>query len=294
MHEFLKASAEFSYSGFLPEEYKNYRISIQLRLDGFSFAFFDASSNQLIRLQDYRTSWKRGMEEDEKWQTINHYLINKLDKEGINSQQFKSTKIIIDHKEYHLEPIAFYDEKDRIASISFNQKVAYIFEPFNHKVLGTESMITSAIPKYIMNTVDDYFEGSDLLHISSIIQNEVRKKHKNKKLGKCLYVYISNRDLHLIAMDEELIFQNSYTYQAKEDFIYFILLAYDQLEMNPEEHPMYFMGDISRTSALFNISWQYIRNIHFMSSETALELGSEFDHLPIHQYYLIIQSILCE
>ena len=87
---------------------------------------------------------------------------------------------------------------------------------------------------------------------------------------------------------------NSFTFTSKEDFVYFILLAYDQLKFNPEQDPIYFLGDISKSSPIYQICWQYVRNIHFIDRTEGISAGSDFDQMPIHQYFTLIQSALCE
>lgn len=294
MQNFLKAKAEYIDSTYKVENHRNYRLSIQLRLDGFSFAVFSVDTNQILKLQEYKSFFQKDTSQTEKWQKINELLLDVIETESQAYLSFKKVSIILDHKEYHLQANIFADKRNQYRTTSFNQSIDFPHSFIDKEAVGIESFVSFALPSSINNTIQDYFENAQVLHISNILNNSIRIQHQNKALGLRLYVYISNRDVHIMAFDKELIFTNAYKYSTKEDFIYFILLAYEQLGMNPEKHPIYLMGEISRSSALFNIIWQYIRNVHFMGNQISDILSREFDQLPIHQYYLLLQSDLCE
>lgn len=294
MQDSLKARAEYIDSTYSVENHKNYRLSIQLRLDGFSFAIFSVETKHIVKLQEFRTHWNKEVTTEEKWHKINQYLLDNLEKDSLAFLAFQSIKIIVDHKEYHVQAKIYAENEKSQLAINFNQKIEYSSTICNKEAIGSDYSISFALPSYINNTITDHFEEAKFMHISNIILNDIRILHQNKTLGKRIYVYISDRDIHITAYDMELIFSNAFTYSTKEDFIYFILLTFDQLNMNPENDPLYFMGEISRSSALYNITWQYIRNIHFMGNQLASSLSQDFDQLPIHQYYLHLQSNICE
>ncbi|NPD46545.1 MULTISPECIES: DUF3822 family protein [unclassified Lentimicrobium] len=290
----LKARAEYFDSTYSVENHKNYRLSIQLRLNGFSFAIFSAETKKILKIQEYGIHWNKDGSSEQKWQMLNQSLLDTLEKENFEFMVFPSVKVILDHKEYHLQAPIYADDAKKDKEIDFNQSIGYSHTTLSKKISGVDSIISYAIPSFIKHTISDYFSKAQTLHIIDVLINDIRILHQNKVIGKRLYVNISDRDIHIIAYDSELIFSNSFTYSTKEDFIYFILLAFEQLAMNPEEDPLYFMGEISRSSALFNIAWQYIRNVHFMGMQLPAMLSQDFDQLPIHQYYLLLQSNICE
>lgn len=295
MPELLKASAEYIDSGYQPEKHKDYRLSIQLRLDGFSFAYIHHYSLELVLLQDYRTSFKSNQNAEERWQIINDYFIKHLEHLSINAASFFKVSISIDHKEYCLNASSLFKDQKLNEQIEFNQHIPYSFISHSQSISGTERTIIFALPKVIHSTLSDYFADSNLMHLAGVLENEIHKKHKNQNLGNQIYVYVSNRDMHIMVMNnEDLLYHNAFKYTSKEDFIYFILLVYDQLNLNPEKDSLTFSGDLSRSSALFGITWQYIRNTSFIHQPNGILLNSTFDQIPIHQYFLLIQSTLCE
>ncbi len=295
MHDIVQASVQYTDTEYNSEVHDKYRLSIQLRLDGFSFAIIDPERKQLMQLQDFKIMKKSGQSVRDRWDHLQGYFLQFLNQQEFHSATFQKTIISIDHKEYTLMPASLFSKGNENEQLLFNQSISYPFVSFSNTIPGTERKLISAIYKPLNIVLQDYFESASLQHSITVLQNEIYKAHKNKKLGQALYVYVSNHDMHLTAVDgEKLLMSNSFTFTSKEDFVYFILLAYDQLKINPEQDPIYFLGEISKSSPIYQICWQYIRHIHFISQTTGVFAGSSFDQMPIHQYYILIQSALCE
>jgi hypothetical protein len=53
----------------------------------------------------------------------------------------------------------------------------------------------------------------------------------------------------VIVKDKELLFCNTFTYETKEDFIYYILFTTEQLKLDPEDLDLILLGNIHEDSA---------------------------------------------
>lgn len=295
MHDLIQASAQYTDSEFLSDSQGKYRLSIQLRLDGFSFAIIDPEKMLLMQIQDYKLIEKPGQLAGQRWLDLQNYFQTFLNHYHYTPDSFQKVNISIDHKEYTMMSHPILDENHEKDSLLFNQNIPYSFHTFSNTIPSTDRVLIAAFFKPLYHLVQDYFDTAKILHSNTVLQNSIYKARKNKKLGSSLYVSVSNRDMHIIAVqDERLLMSNSFTYTSKEDFVYFILLAYDQLKFNPEEDPIYFLGDISKSSPIYQICWQYVRNVHFINQTEGVTAGSDFDQMPIHQYFTLIQSALCE
>lgn len=294
MPNYLKLTAQYTYSGYQPEKHNLYRISIQLRLNGFSFVIVNPENTELLKLSEYAFASSNGSIESQ-WDILHDEVLKFLDENAFMGQKFQNARIVLDHKDFNFLPKAFYKTDQIHQQFSFSQDIHYKHYISSHEIVGSDRMIYYSIPQRINNLIQDYFEGAPIYHIDHVFQHEVLKLHKNKKRPSTMYVYVSNRDFHILVMSkEEVLFQNAFNFTSKEDFIYFILLTYDQLEMNPEEDPIYLLGEISRSSALYNICWQYVRHVKLLNDYTDMIIGNDFDQMSVHQYFLLIHSSICE
>jgi len=291
----MQASANYTDPEYSSDLHEKYRLSIQLRLNGFSFAIIDPERMLLMQLKEFRLAFRSKRSINEKWLDLQNYFLQFLHQEHFIIKSFQKVVFTIDHKEYTLMPKALVKGDNKNDYLLFNQSIAYHFESFTNAIPSKDFELIGAIYKPLKHIIQDYFDSFSLLHSSSVLQNEVLKLSKNKKTGFKVYVSVSNHDMHIIAIkDAELIMSNSFAFSSKEDFVYFILLSYDQLKINPEEDALFFLGDISKSSPIYQIAWQYVRNIHFIDHTNEISAGSAFDQMPLHQYYILIQSALCE
>ncbi len=295
MQEYLQASIQCTDSDYLAENNENYRLSIQLRLNGFSFAIVDPVEKKLIQIKEFIVGDKLGQTIEEKWHLVMDNLTQLIEAKVIVPKLFQKVIISFQNMDYTFIPTSLFLEEKKETLLGFSQKIEYPFQIIDGKIAGTDRMIVSAIYKPLYLYLYNYFSEFELIHSIHVLQNQINKIHKNKKLGNRIYVSVTNRDMHIIAMqDETLLMSNSFSFTAKEDFVYFILLAYDQLNMNAEQDSLFFLGDIGRSSAIYNICWQYIRNIYFIPDHKEINMGSDFDQISVHQYYTLIHTALCE
>ena len=66
-------------------------------------------------------------------------------------------------------------------------------------------------------------------------------------------------------LKNKLMFYNRFNFTTKEDVIYYLLFAIDQLKLNPEEIPVVITGNISEDN--YKIIYKYIRNVSIFNSE---------------------------
>ncbi len=295
MRNELKASQQFQISGFYPDKSIAYRISIQLRLNGFSFILLNDSSLQVLRFQEFRFTTVRNGKEEDGWLEVTRYLEEIWSEMGLEGLSFSKIIISLDHNDYHLTPLAYFSTTNSIPTFTFSKNIRYSFSLQHSKVLATDRMLSFSMPLVLLNWVDENFSDYLLIHSCAIFQNEIFKYHKNKKLGTCVYAHVSHGFIHVLAMsNEDFLYLNSFHFHSKEEFIYFILLTYNQLHFNPEECPLYLLGDINPSMAYYKIAFQYIRNVDFFDKSNGIKTSYEFDGLSVHQNFIILQSSICE
>ena len=86
-----------------------------------------------------------------------------------------------------------------------------------------------------------------------------------------VYVNVSSDSFDVVVIqNKQLYFSNSFSFETKEDFIYYILFTFEQLKLDVEEIQLYFTGDIELESELYTITYQYIRNVLFLESNNPI------------------------
>ena len=81
-------------------------------------------------------------------------------------------------------------------------------------------------------------------------------------------------------------FYNQYPYHSKEDLLYFILLAYRILKLDPGYFPLQLSGFVEEKSPLFEAMYMFIRNIQITDFQAPVT-PEELEEAKCQPHYLI-------
>lgn len=93
---------------------------------------------------------------------------------------------------------------------------------------------------------------------------------------------------------KKLLFYNTFSYQTSKDFIYFVLLIFDQLKLDVEKTSLHIAGQLLEDSEIYRLLYKYIRQVQFVQRPTAYYFGQEFDMLPTHFHFDLYSLYTCE
>jgi hypothetical protein len=140
-----------------------------------------------------------------------------------------------------------------------------------------------ALPQPLLFAVSTCFPQVKLQHAHAAIleaarQTALRKQHT------CVYVYIRAGSLTICAADgEQLFLLNKYSYQTTKDFLYFVLLVYQQLNLNTKHTPLILAGELMPDSEIFKALHIYIRHIDWAERPALYKIGDlAMPQIPPH------------
>ncbi len=285
----VKPNISLIDKSFREDHTRNLQLTIQLSLDGFSLAVYHSDKQRFVGLQSYR------------FQDINNEskLILRLDELFMVNQwityPFQSVVVVIDHLFQTLVPFPLYDENEKESYLLFNH------QPIKHARVEVDSLKNAnANNVYYLSDklavkIKEYWANARLVHLSSVLIESLLIQHKNKPTDNYAFVNLRSRSFDLIILrHDKLHFYNSYKFNTKEDYLYFLLFALEQLNMNPESVELVIMGNLTINSDIYELSWKYIRNIRFMERNNIFQYSYVFDDLPGHQYYTLFNALQCE
>ncbi len=291
----LQASAQFIDRDFNPKQTKNNRLSIQLRRDGFSFAQIDSFNTKLVWLQDYDVPPLLGDEAVYQCEKISLRFEQVLVEQNLVLKDYKEVIISLESSFFTLVPEALFEnEKNRDYLEHLHQLPENILiKTDNLPPLDAVNVFAIYAPLYY--SLVDNFPNFKLKHSLSVMLHHALLVQQQIK-GKSVFIHIAKQQFFALAFaDKQLLFSNTFNFKTKEDFIYFIVLIYQQLEFDLDRIPLYFSGNINRSSSLYHIAYQYIKFLKFYP-ENSIEwqLGKDIPKEVNTQFQLLIQAILCE
>ena len=290
-----KASAQYIDRDFQPDFTKNNRLSIQLRLDGFSFAQIDSISNKVLFVEDYKVPLMLGEESVFQNEKVNLRLENFLAEKQIHQKGYKSVHFVIDNPYFALVPSILLEASQVDDYLRQLHQIPENFLIKTDEISFFNSKNVYGIYAPLLYNLTDHFSSFVIKHASTIFIQQMALLQKMRK-GEAVYIEVGLMRMQIIAFDgDKLVFSNSFAFKEKEDFIYFILLVYNQLNFKPETTPLFFSGNIDRSSPLYAIAYQYIGILDFSKPQlSGLVFGSDIPESVGLKYRVLTQAVICE
>ena len=235
----------------------NLELSIQLSLSGLSFCILNKDSNTIIEVKELRSEKRLNPFE------VLDELKVLFENESTLNNSFTNVTIVHNNDLSTLVPEALFNKNHVADYLKFNSKILKSDFIAYDSILENSSVNVYVPYININNYIYDKFGTFIFKHISSVLIESILRIEKASTTPK-VYIHVSLNHFEIIIIKEgKLELYNTFVYNSKEDFIYYILFTAEQLNLNPETLNLVFIGDITEDDEIYNIAYKYIRNISF-------------------------------
>ncbi|WP_024480131.1 DUF3822 family protein [Cellulophaga baltica] len=246
------------------------KLSIQISLNGLSFCVLDSVENSIIKQE--HISFK---EEVIPFQLLKN-LKGTLEKFEITKMSFSNITVIHRNPLFTLVPKALFDPEELPNYLKFNAKIlandqiAYD-EIKNYDIVNIYVPFTN-VNNYIYELFGEFeYKHSGTILIESLLNNFTAGKEP------ICYAHITEQQVDItVIANKNLVFYNSFIFETKEDFIYYILFTIEQLKLDTETIKLRLFGSIEEGDELYNLIFTYVRNVDvFIPSSLSQHLNDK-------------------
>ncbi len=274
----------------LSQEASKYcRLSIQISTDGFSFCVFDINRNKMSAIEVHEFFNVSTV-------IVLNSIVNQiLDQSRWLKVDYEKTAIIFESPKSTLVPVALFDHNhvNDYLTLNHQRDLGDVIGNDHLRQLDAENVF--AIPEILVNTLRQHFPNAGIHHFASSLIESILIKYKNMDSTPVVFVNVRKTWLDIIVISKgKLQFFNSFRYHEKEDFVYFIIFVFEQLNLNPEITELKLMGEIPKSSPLFDLTFKYVRNVSFAERGTESAFSYVFDEIPKHFYFNLLNLHQCE
>ena len=171
--------------------------------------------------------------------------------------------IVVDSDKHTFVPAALYQETKKSKYLDFlglkedNSVVcADYLKPVDMYNIYSVSKKVHAKLKNLENT--------EFRHASTLLLEELIKENLERIDDTRVYLNVKNNSFEMMVLKAaNLLFDNTFRFKTKEDFLYFVLFSMEQLHLDAEITPVYFMGMIEKDSQVVELVTRYIRDVRF-------------------------------
>lgn len=130
------------------------------------------------------------------------------------------------------------------------------------------------------------FDKCKVYHQNTLLLRSFQRLQRGKS-GYALYAHVSKTFVQLYLYEgTSLLLSNIYNYKSPEDFVYYVLLIYDQFSLSPTELPVQLSGQLKKESTLYSLLYRYVKAVQFVRVDQLVEIGPNFRRATHpHQYF---------
>lgn len=254
------------------------KLIIQASLQKFSFVVKDNLSHEITFFASEAITNNKPIEEQ---------LDAIFTKYPLLIDQYAEVVILHDSTLNAFVPQPIFKEENMGAYLQYNTKV-FATDFFAYDELSMYEMNNVYIPYLsINNFLLDKFGTFTYQNIHTELVSQLL--NLSKATGETqVYAYIQKDHFEIIvAKTGKLVLFNSFQFNTEQDFIYYILFTYEQLQLDPESHCLTLIGRIDNESELYQQAYTYIRNVALLETKTFINVDLHLHHqVPKHHYIL--------
>ena len=261
-------------------------LSIQLSLNGFSFCVIDKTYDLVQKLVHHAFEDIAAGPED-----LLARIQSIFEKETLLQQKYGSVNVSHVNELSSLVPKPFFDEsklKDyiRYSSKTFDNDYIVWDEIENHDLINVYIPFVN-----VNNFLLERFGSFEYKHFSTVLITNLLSTYRYSEHPH-IFIHVDRNRMYVVAIsNNKLQLYNSFSFKTREDFLYYLLFAAEQLDMDPENFELVLSGDIDKNSELYDIAYTYVRKIGLIENrfkyefDTSVSESLKRKHMTlIHQY----------
>jgi hypothetical protein len=265
------------YSLFLSVEDKNLRVAI-----------VDAVEKKCMILEDYRFSGVTSRKDT--IQHLNTVLEGHL---VLRARYWGEVALIARNGGFSYIPQEYFDETQKSAYLYFNPNLENV-NLYSYSHSNCDLCSVFQVEQEFVDWAKKAYPNKDIkiLHQADVfLASAIKETDNNYETN--IFIDIENRYMNMLVLrGGRILLYNRYYYQSPQDFVYFLLFAIDELQINNDTLQVILYGEISKDSGIFNLMQKYIQNVEFGKRSKEVSFSYKFDEVLEHRYFDLYNAYL--
>ncbi len=267
----------------------NYKLSIQLCLNGFSFSVFDIARKKFIYLEHINIS---GLDSCDMLLPELEKIINNNDYLNL---EYKQVKAIAHTKKSTLVPSELFDVKIAETFFSFNHTKNPESIIFHNIIVNNDSFLISEANSKIIELLKEKFNDIKIYHQATPFIESNLSNYKNKLSSPKVFVNKFKNYVDIIVLENnKLLLHNTFDYKTSEDFVFNVMYVFEQLKLNSIEVELLISGETDKKAEEIKLLKKYIKTVNFINPSKEFTYSYTFKQIPLHTYTNLFNLQACE
>ena len=141
-----------------------------------------------------------------------------------------------------------------------------------------------AVEQDLNGLLEQFFQSASSQHILKAQLAAYHAVANPQKSG--VYIHVRGYSLYITVVDRQhLLFYNSFRFDSPGDFLYYVLLAYEQCRLKPDTVPLYISGNMLENGAVYRNLFRYVQHIQFLGMPGAVQLSKSVSLPNKHLFF---------
>jgi hypothetical protein len=273
----------------------NYRLSILLCQDGFSFLVTHAVSRKVLRIASYKLNII-GLQHDETggWHMNGTDYFDMLGKVDLAQLSYKQVDIAVASHKITIAPHDFIENNSAHSLMSVAYPISPGEEILTEPVYDLGPVTAILVPAYIQESCARIFPGSYLRSVSAVFVKGILRKY-SRLIARQIFINIHPGFFEITVIQGlRLLYLNAFRYSAPSDVLYYVIFVLEQLGFVPSEEKITLMGDIDDNSIITSHLKMYCESLNFIEKPGELEYTEAFAGFAMHTHFILLNIPICE
>lgn len=264
----------------------SYFLSIRIAPDGFSFCTLDPVVNKFIQIQHIQFDSSKNLIEQAEECFIKYGKLN---------LPYKKTLILVPSVNSTLVPSAIFQEEEKELWMNFTNK----FEDKEQSIIFNKIKLADAVhlfpvQKQLKELMNKQFQDPIFLHPHSpIIESNLSTNLTDGK-NKLLFLNIESTYMDVLVFgNNNLQLCNSFSIKSNNDFIYFTLYVFEQMEIDPANVSVIVSGSHKSFYEMIEHLNKYIKNVQIAQLPHQFQYSHLFKEIDQPKFHTLLNLSTC-
>lgn len=257
-------------------------LSILLGLDSFAYIVVDSNRRQPQLMRNFELGSISSISK------IIAQIQQIIQEDKPLNLAYKRIRIAYTGSTTTLIPQRLFNPDEKEQYLSQLTEMDSTYEVRSDHLLPIDAQNVYAMEEELFSFMRLSYPGTLILHLNTVIYSQIAAIAKTI-VEPFIFVNVRSRNLNIFYFDKGvLVFMNSFEFQASKDFIYYVMLVFNQFNLNSQIVPLYLSGEIVKESEIYQLLHRYIKFIHFLSNEQLPLVGPKLSAASAYQYFDLI------
>jgi len=274
---------------FSLDQTSRYNLSVLYCADRLSYLV--SNGRKVLGIREYTMNVVRNAKNELS------FLQQVLREDNILRKRFKQTRVAFHTHQQTLIPFHLFDTQQPSIYLKHLVTIEKESDEVHYNNL-TSINLTNA---FILNKERkqlflDTLSSPIFYHNSSgLLAYYLRPDEENKKQTNKLFVNVrSNLVTIIVTKQQELLYHNIFRFKHAEDILYYILLAYEKHQLDPNKIRLELTGNLLVDSEIYQLLHKYIRHIQFIEHTKGFSFGERLQKETPHLFLDLLSLSICE